>query len=261
MPNTSPANIAITGASSGLGAALAKEFSGPGRQLFLCARRSDLMTEVANACRKRGATTETSSIDVRSRNEFTDWLTEIDARHAIDLLIVNAGVFGGHGPDGHLEENEEIADIIGTNLTGAILAATTMANKMRSRRRGHIVLISSLASFYPQADAPTYSASKAGLTAYGEALREFLQSDGVTVSIVHPGNIETAQTDVQQGRKPMLISADRAAAHIRRGVEKGKSNINFPYLLYVLVWMNRILPWKLRAQINKSFRFFVKNKE
>ncbi len=257
MRKFSPSNIVITGASSGLGAALAKEFAGPDRRLFLCARRQDLLAQVAVTCRGNSADVETAQIDVRAHHDIVDWLIQIDERHAIDLLVVKAGMFGGHGPNGAMEHIDEIADILDTNLKGATCAAAAMAKRMRERQGGHIVLISSLSSFYPQADAPAYSASKAGLTAYGEALREFLSADGVRVSIVHPGNIKSAQTDVHKGWKPMLLSAEDAAARIRRGIEKGKANINFPFLLWALIWLNRFLPWQLRALTNKAFRFHV----
>ncbi len=257
MRKSLPSTIAITGASTGLGAALALEFAGPDRKLLLCARRSDLLSKVAETCRIRGADVETAIVDVRSQRQISDWLTQSDERQPIDLLIANAGMFGGHGVDGKMETAEEVSDILDTNLKGAICAASTLAERMRARRRGHIALISSLASFYPQADAPTYSASKAGLTAYGEALREFLAPDGVTVSLVHPGNIESVQTDVQRGRKPMMMSAETAAAQIKKGIDRRRSNINFPVLLHILVLLNRFLPWRLRALTNLSFRFHV----
>ena len=257
MRKSLPTTIAITGASTGLGAALALEFAGPDRRLLLCARRSDLLSKVADTCRIRGADVETAVVDVRSQLQIIKWLTQGDERQPIDLLIVNAGMFGGHGDGGKMETASEVSDILDTNLRGAICAASTLAERMRARRSGHIVLISSLAAFYPQADAPAYSASKAGLTAYGEALREFLVPDGVTVSLVHPGNIESVQTDVQKGRKPMLMSASDAAAHIKKGIERRRGNINFPFLLHILVLLNRFLPWRLRALTNLSFRFYV----
>ena len=107
------------------------------------------------------------------------------------------------------------------------------------------------------ADAPAYSASKAGLIAYGEALREYLEPDGVQVSLINPGHIETAQVAAHLGALPLLLPAEAAAARIKRGLERGQEHIAFPRRLHWLIRAGRLLPWRLRAHLGRSQRFEV----
>ena len=251
-------NVAITGASSGLGEAIALELSKPGVRLHLCARRKPLLADVARRCRERGAKTEISRIDVRKPG-VVKWINDIDEKSAIDVLIVNSGMFGGKSANGQLEASEVAQDIINTNLNGAILAASEMARRMCRRGSGKIVLISSLAAVSPLPDAPAYTASKAGLSAYGEALREYALPYGVKVVTVHPGHFESKQTEMQSGWMPMLLSSQEAAKIIVEGLAKNKTNISFPFRLRALVWLNNLLPWRLRAITGSSLRFHVRD--
>ncbi len=251
-------SIAITGASSGLGAALALGFASHGKRLFLCARRIEQLEDVAAKCRAKGAEVEISRVDVQHPDEVTNWIESIDSQQPIDLLIANAGVFGGNTETDRLEDLGDAIALINTNLSGAIAAASGMAKRMQLRRSGRIALISSLAAFYPHADAPAYSSSKAGLTAYGLALREYLMPHGVGVSLIHPGHIQSDQTDMQIGSLPMIVPVDKAAARIITALEAGRSTISFPLTLRYLVFLNQLLPWQIRALVNRPFRFTVR---
>ena len=254
---TSPKTIAITGASSGLGAALAREYAAPGIVLALAARRLDKLEEVAAACKKHGANTICRQVDVRQHKQIAAWIKQTEANSPIDLLIANAGIFSGHGKDGQLETALELTAQIETNLVGTATTANAVAKCMRTRKRGHIALLSSLAALQPLADAPGYSASKAGILAYGEALREFLIKDGITVSVILPGHIKTAQTAVHVGDLTGLISTRKAAAIIRKRLDRGQTFIAFPRSMHLLVRLGRLLPWQLRAKANRPFRFHV----
>jgi len=251
--------VAIAGASSGLGAALALEYAAPGRRLFICARRKKLLMNVAEVCRQRGAEVDIDVVDVRSELESIDWVMKIDKISSIDLLIVNSGKFGGNAANRVMESVSGATDTIVTNLVGAVHVTAAMVTQMRERGAGHIALVSSLAAYYPQADAAAYSASKAGLTAYGEALREFLAPEGILISLIHPGDIATAQTEGHRGWMPMIMSREYAAHLIKRGLEAKRANIDFPFILRFLIWLNRFLPWQLRAVTNRPFRFHVDN--
>ena len=252
-----PGTVVITGASTGLGAALAIGYAEPGRVLGLIARRPDLLQRLAEACRAKGAEVITAALDVRDGASVAAWLGMLDARHPIDLAIANAGVFAGIGSDGRLESGEDVRSLVGTNLEGAILTASAAAALMRSRRRGHIALVASLAARQPLADAPVYSASKAGLLAYGDALRERLMPEGIRVSIVLPGHIRTAQTARHHGAMPFIMPADKAAAIVKAGLDRGRDCIAFPAALVWLIALGRCLPWRLRSVIGRSLRFTV----
>ena len=252
---TAPATVAITGAGSGIGAALARLYAGRGWTLFLAGRTRECLEETAADCHAAGADAHIAVVDVRERQAVQDW---IEGTGAVDLLIVNAGIFAGR-PAREVFETPEIAeDVIRTNLIGAINCAGLMAPLMVARGRGHIALVSSLAAYAPSADAQGYSASKAGLTAYGEALREDLAPRGVRVSLIHPGHVRTAQTDQQQGPVPLILPAEDAARRIVRALDAGRSAA-FPWPAWLAVRAMALLPWRLRARLNRPARFTVRN--
>ena len=252
-----PETIAITGASSGLGAALAREYAAPGIRLFLAARRIDRLTEVADACIERGADVSCAEVDVRELAQTAIWIEAVEQNSPIDLIIANAGIFSGNGERGQMESPEDLAAQIETNLVGTATTVNIAALFMRKRQRGHIAMVSSLAALQPMADAPGYSAAKAGILAYGDAVREYLAKDGIRVSVILPGHIKTAQTSVHIGDLTGMISPEAAAATIRQGLDRGKTFIAFPRSMHILVRLGRLLPWRLRAIANRPFRFHV----
>lgn len=253
-----PSHVVITGASSGIGAALALQYAAPRRRLSLSARRGDLLDGVGDQCRARGADVNTSVVDVTDAAAVERWFASVDAQGAVDLLIVNAGVFDGHGTDGTFETAAEADRIIAVNLAGAIHAVRPAVLKMKERRCGRIALMSSLASVLPAADAPTYSATKAGLRAYAEALRMYLADYGVEVSVILPGHVETAQTAVHEGSLAMMITAEQAAAEIARGLQRGRAVIGVPRHTHWLVKVLGVLPFWLRRLLTRGDRFAVR---
>jgi short-subunit dehydrogenase len=252
-----PRSIVITGAGAGLGEALALHYAAPGRMLGLIARASDRLEAVAIGCRAKGAEVASATLDVRDGIALAGWLAKLDAHHPLDLVIVNAGVFSGIGADGQLEAPDRIRTLIGIDLEGAILTANAAASLMRPRKRGQIALISSLAARQPQADAPAYSAAKAGLSAYAEALRERLAPEGIGISDVQPGHILSAQTAIQRGPMPFMLTPAKAALTIAAGLGRGRAHIAFPWPLVMLIAIGRCLPWRLRAWAGRSLRFTV----
>src|SRR5690606_15725519 len=136
-----------------------------------------------------GAQVAVHTCDVTDEGAVSDWLSRIEAEQPVDLLIVNAGLFDGNGPAAQLETAEEARRVIETNLTAAIFCAQAAMRHMVPRRRGHIAFVSSLAAIVPLADAPSYSASKAGLVAYAAALRELLLEHGIRVTTILPGHV------------------------------------------------------------------------
>jgi short-subunit dehydrogenase len=251
-------HVALTGASSGIGAALALEFAEPGRALSLFARRSGLLDEVADAARKRGAEVYCHSGDVSDATSVKAWYSEADDRQPVDLAIANAGVFDGHGADAQMETSAEAERLVATNLLGAIYTAQAAMPRMMARRSGHIAFVSSLAARLPAADAPTYSASKAGLVAYAEALREYLLAYEICVSAILPGHVRTAQTALHEGPLPLILPVEEAARRIRRSLQKRRAIITLPRRATLLVGAARLLPWRLRARANAGSRFVVK---
>jgi short-subunit dehydrogenase len=249
--------IIITGASAGLGRALALLYAGEGSTLALMGRNAARLESTADACRASGAVVETLACDLCEGQAAHDFIAGFAATRAVDLMIVNAGVFSGHHPDGEMEDAAEATQMLRTNLEAAVRNIMAVVPQMRAQRRGRIAIIGSLAALHPLADAPAYSASKAGLMAYGEALREGLLADGVGVSLVYPGHIATDQTARHVGALPLMASAEAAAALIKKGLDRGQSVIAFPRRLLWLIRGGRLLPWRVRAFLGRSQRFSV----
>ncbi len=250
-------SLVISGASAGLGRALALQYAIPERTLGLLGRDKARLEAVAAACRDRGANVTTGAFDLLDAGVTGAWMGDFDATHPIDLLIVNAGVFTGHGADRAMETNEETVAMLRTNLESATTTIAAALPMLRARRHGRIAIVGSLAALQPLADAPAYSASKAGLMSYGEALREWLAPDGVAVTLIYPGHIETDQVAHHVGALPLLISAPAAAERIKRGLDRGRSFIAFPLALLWLIRAGRLLPWRLRAKFGAGMRFHV----
>jgi short-subunit dehydrogenase len=249
--------VVITGASAGLGEALALIYAGTGRTLGLLGRNCGRLEAAADRCRAKGARVVVGSLDVTDRAALEAWIAAFDAAHPIDLLIVNAGVFAGNGPAGAAETADEIGWLLRTNLEGAALTIAAALPMLRARKSGRIAIVGSLAALQPLADAPAYSASKAGLMSYGEALREWLLADNVAVSLIYPGHIATAQVARHVGALPLIVSAETAALRIKRGLDRGRSFIAFPLPLLWLIRAGRLVPWRLRARLGSGMRFHV----
>lgn len=250
--------IAITGAGSGIGAALARAYARRGTRLFLAGRSVERLSEIQRDCEAMGAQVDVSVVDVRDADAVAAWIDQIDTATPIDLFIANAGIFAGRAAVDEFETAATANDVIQTNLLGAIHCARAISNRMAGRRSGHIALVSSLAAFAPSPDAQAYSASKAGLSAFAEALREDLAAHGVSVSAIHPGHVETYQTEQQDGPTPLMISAEDAAQRIVAALDAGRTTLSFPRLASFWVRAIRIMPWRWRARLNASSRFTVR---
>ena len=250
-------SVVITGASAGLGRALALQYAIPERSLGLLGRDKERLGEVADACRACGAEVTIGAFDLLEAKAVSTWMRAFDVAHPIDLLIVNAGVFTGHGADRAMETDDEIMAMLRINLESATTTIAAALPMLRTRRRGRIAIVGSLAALQPLADAPAYSASKAGLMSYGEALREWLIPDGVAVTLIYPGHIATNQVSNHVGALPMIMSAEAAAPRIKRGLDRGRAFIAFPLALLWLIRAGRLLPWRVRAALGASMRFHV----
>lgn len=235
-----PKSILITGASSGLGAALASFYAAPGRTLALTGRDARRLADVADAARAAGATVVTAALDITDAAGVAGWIGAVDAASPVDLVIANAGISAGTGTG--REGEAQARRIFDTNLTGVLNTVLPLIGPMRARRRGQIAIMSSLASFAGLPGAPAYCASKAAARIYGEGLRPDLAADAVTVSVICPGYIRTPMTAVNRFPMPLLMDAGPAARIIARGLASGRARIAFPWPLYALVRLLAALP-------------------
>ncbi|HNN17625.1 MAG TPA: SDR family NAD(P)-dependent oxidoreductase, partial [Giesbergeria sp.] len=163
--------VLITGATSAIGGALAREYAAPGVTLYLHGRNAERLQEVAAACQAQGAKVVTTLLDVRDFTALRSWLTGLGP---LDLVIINAGMNTHIGPNGEPEPWEEVEALLDVNLKATMVAVQAVLPAMRARGSGQIALVSSLAGYFGLPVTPTYCATKAGLKAYGEALRGWL---------------------------------------------------------------------------------------
>ncbi|MGG2043167.1 SDR family NAD(P)-dependent oxidoreductase [Burkholderia gladioli] len=243
------ANIVITGASSGLGRAIAREYARPGVTLALIARNPAELERTAAACREQGAAVETGAVDVRDTAAIAIWLEAFDTRHPITLLVANAGVASTIASADDWEDGERTRAVIDTNLYGMLNTVLPVIERMRARRRGRIAVVASIAALRGMAISPAYCASKSAIKAWADSVRPLLKRDGLAVTVILPGFVKTAMSDVFPGDKPFLWSAERAAAHIRRKLEAGRSEIAFPVLLAFGMRLLPLLPVALADAI------------
>lgn len=248
-------SILITGASSGIGAALAETYAKPGVSLWLTGRNTSRLDAVASHCRARGANVSTRELDVVDRSTMAAWIADCDRMRPLDLVIANAGISAGTGgvaKDDGIEVPGQAQRIFAVNVDGVFNTVEPAIPLMRrhpprpgvrsNAARGQIAIVSSLAGFRGFPGAPAYSASKAAVKAWGEALAPILAADGIHVSVVCPGFITTPMTERNGFRMPFLMPADTAAQRIRDGLARGRVRIAFPWPMYAAAWFLGALP-------------------
>ncbi|KVH43888.1 SDR family NAD(P)-dependent oxidoreductase [Burkholderia diffusa] len=234
--------IVITGASAGIGRALALSYARDGVVLGLIGRDAARLRDCAQDCRARGAQVIEGLIDVRDESVMKTWLDSFDDLYPIDLLIANAGTASTLSSIEDWEALERTRTVVDTNLYGTLHAVLPAIERMRTRQGGQIALVSSLAALRGMAISPAYCASKAALKAWGDSVRPILAREGIRVSLVLPGFVKTAMSDVFPGDKPFLWSTERAATHIQRKLAAHRAEIAFPHILAVGMRFLALLP-------------------
>lgn len=245
----------ITGASGRIGAALALSYASQGKTLILHGRDPARLAEVCRSCQARGARVLTTTFDLREPQRAVEELRLLSQRESIDLLIANAGITRMIGAGEEAESLEAARQILSVNLEGALATVAGVLPEMRRRGSGQIALMSSLAAYYGLPRTPAYCASKAALRAYGEALRAWFAPQGIAVNVVLPGFVQTSMTASLKGPKPSMLSPERAALLIKRGLERNRARIAFPRTLaWGLLWLS-ILPAPLSERIMSVLGF------
>lgn len=220
-------NIVITGASSGLGEGMARLFAGMGRNLALCARRTDrldaLRDELASAY--PGIAVHTRQLDVDDHDAVFRVFGEFrDELGRLDRVIVNAGIgLGQPVGKGRFDDNRRTAQ---TNFVSALAQCEAAMEVFRAQRDGHLVLVSSIAALrgLPR-NMTTYAATKAGLAALGEGIRADVLSTPIAVTTLYPGYIST---ELNGGRGPLMASAETGCRAMVRAIERERATARVP---------------------------------
>lgn len=232
-------NVLITGASSGIGEALAKYYAASGAEnLFLCGRNRERLESVAAGCRKYGTSVFTDIINVCDKNAVKDWISSCNAKAPLNLVFANAGVSTGE------ETEENIYNTFNTNILGVLNTVTPAAEifKNSAESKKIIAITSSIAGYHGLPSCPSYSAAKACVKAYGEALRGSLKEYGIQVNIICPGFVKSRITDKNTCPMPFFMSAEKAAGKIAHGIKHNSALIAFPWQMRLASWFISVLP-------------------
>jgi len=236
--------VLITGASSGLGRALAVRLAAPGVSLYLGGRDPGRLAETAAVCRAKGAAVTPQQIDVTDRAAMAEWIGRVGE---IDLVIANAGISAGSF-GGTAESADQVRRIFATNLDGALNTALPAMALMAQQKlgpdgwRGRIACIASIAGFIALPHAPSYCAAKAALDRWTVATAPQARRLGVGLVSICPGYVRTPMTATNRFPMPGLMDAGRAAELTLRGIASGKERVVFPVWFGFLTRISGLLP-------------------
>jgi NAD(P)-dependent dehydrogenase (short-subunit alcohol dehydrogenase family) len=246
-------DVLITGASSGLGRALALACAGPGRVLHLSGRDEARLAEVAAACEALGARAFPRALDVRDAAAMARW---VGGAGRLDLVIANAGISAGTG--GTVEPPQVSRAVFETNIGGVLNTCLPALEAMAAQApgpdgvRGRIAVVASLAAFVAAPGAPAYCAAKAAVQRWAEALDATERARGIRLHAVCPGYVRTPMTARNSFPMPGLMEPGRAAELTLRGIARGRLRIAYPYGLYLGARLAGALPPGLRALLFRA---------
>ena len=233
------AGVFITGASSGIGEALARYYAGSASVLGLAARRKDHLDTLASKLKVQCATysfdVSDADASVRAAGDF------IQRFGSPDLVIANAGISVGTRGDDPADVGK-LRRVLDVNVVGLAATLAAFAPSMRAARRGTLCGIASVAGIRGLPGAGAYSSSKAAAISWLEALRVELRGSGVSVVTICPGYIDTPMTQVNRYRMPFLLSPDEGARRIARAIEARRGLAVIPWQMAIVGRIMRVLP-------------------
>lgn len=246
---TEPRNVLVTGASSGLGRALALWFARRGAKVWAAARRTELLETLAGDPSAKPGSIVPLALDVSSIAAIRRVLPEIDglADGGLDVVIANAGIGGEANP--RKDTWEKVERMIQVNVTGAAATLATLAPRMAERRRGHLVGISSLAAWMVTPKMGVYSATKAFLEVYCDGLHLDLRSAGVAVTCIHPGFVKSEMTAKNKFKMPFLLEAEDAAERMGRAILRREKSFAYPWPMVLATRAGRLVPEAVVARV------------
>lgn len=237
----------ITGASSGIGAELARQLAAGGTEVVLVARREERLRSLAEGIEAGGGRVRIEVLDVTDVEALRAMIARVDGEvGGLDLIVANAGV--GLARPGTEMTWSDVEPVLTVNVVAAMATIVAGLERMRPRGRGTLCGVSSLASRGGMPGSGAYCASKAALATFLETLAIDLAGSGITLVDVQPGFVVSEMTDQNDAPMPFLWSTERAAARIVRDLERGRAICTFPWQLSVPLALSRSLPrWLWRA--------------
>ena len=237
----------VTGASSGIGEALALECAKRGETLFLSGRNAERLAAVAERCKALGAAAVyTKTVNVTNAEAMRAWMEECDAISPIERVFSNAGVSTG------AETEANVRETFSVNVGGCLNTVLPAIDIMKRRGTGwrQIIVTASIAGYAPLKACPSYSATKSCVKNWALALRGMLKQEGIKVSAVCPGFVRSRITDRNLCPMPFFMEADKAARKILRGADRNTGLIAFPWPMRLGAWFVSTLPQRLAECVN-----------
>jgi short-subunit dehydrogenase len=232
-------HVLITGASSGIGAALAVELAQRGWDVGLVARRREQLEAVAALVRAEGRLAVVAPADVLDRTAVAAAVRAcVAVLGPVDLAVANAGG-GGQTPSVAFDA-VEVGRIIRLNFDGVMYTFEAVLPAMVERGQGHIAAVASVAGLLGMPPSSAYSASKAAVQVQLQAMNAELRPRGVAVTVINPGFVKTPLTDLNDFPMPFCWPVERAVRVIADGLERRKRVIEFPFQL---AWLVRAMRW------------------
>ena len=243
-------NVLITGASSGIGAALAVECARRNDTVFICGRNAARLEEVAGACRDLGAAVHARCVDVTDADAVSQWVEACNGIAPLNRVFSNAGVGTG------IENDENVRATFDINVNGNVNVVLAALNVLR-RRNGNaladvrqILITASIAGYGPLKSCPAYSATKSCMKTWALALRGMLKKEGIRVSAICPGFVRSGITARNTCPMPFFMEADEAARIILESADRNIGLIAFPWQMRFATWLLSILPFRINEIIN-----------
>jgi len=236
-------NVILTGATSGIGYALAKKLAQEKCNLAIASRRVEILEDLAGELRKFGKDIYVVKCDVSKKEDVKEAVSIIKNKFdKIDIAIFNSGISFRGVADGSEDKYEQIIKV---NLLGLIYCVEEVLEDFKNNKEGIIAGVSSLADSRGYPFSSYYSASKAGATKYLESLRVELKPHNIKVLTIKPGFVRTPMTDKNEFYMPFLMEVDKAADIILKGIKKEKAVIQFPFPIVLGSKILGIMPNKL----------------
>jgi len=241
--------ILITGASSGIGAELARQYASKENELILLARREDKLFEL-----RKELYEEVKNIDiiVADVTEFTTLQKKIKTIGSIDMVILNAGVATGGSSD--IPTIESFKNLYDVNVLSNHAILEVLLPLFREQGSGKIVFMSSLASLISMPSSEIYSSSKRALNAYAEGIRYKYKPYGIKIITILPGFIKSEMTDQNEFKMPFIYSTQEGVSKIKGAIETNREFYAFPLRLYHFIRFVNLLPAALRERMLRLFR-------
>jgi NADP-dependent 3-hydroxy acid dehydrogenase YdfG len=241
-----PRTVLITGASSGIGRALALEYARRGAHVFATARREAELASLCSDITASGGRASKAVCDVSDTKTAYEIVRAAEREMgSLEMVIANAGL-GGSRHAARLDL-DELMTMIDVNVKGAIATLASAIPIMLDQKRGHLVGVTSLAGRRALPAAGAYSASKAAFSTFLETIRIDLAPSGLKVTDVQPGFVETPMTAKQTHPMPFMWKVDKASRYIADSLESAPNIVAFPFPLTMLTRLSQVLPFGLHA--------------